>query len=412
VNKQLTEKRNELRAKSEKLAAIFQAANTDKGYDFTKVEEFKDLADQQACVEKIRELNQELADLGKQVDELAELDGIEARAQSGKDQGGIVHPPSDSDKTEVKSLGEMFVESAAYKAWRDNDKQKEIPAEINDFEVKVLFQTTAGWAPESIRTGRVVDAVTRPIQALDLIPQTTTGMAAVVYMEETTRTHVAAEVAEAGTYAEATFALTERTSNVRKIGTSIPVTDEQLEDVAQVQGYLNNRLTFGLRQRLDLQVITGDGIAPNLTGILNVTGIQTTALGAEPVFDALYRAARLVRVTGRAQPSGYLLHPNDWEAIRLTRTADGIYILGNPADSGPERMWGLPVAQGDVITENTGLVGDFRQFSEVAMRRGVVLKITDSHATDFLSGQQRIRADIRAAFPVYRPAAFCTITGI
>ena len=31
---------------------------------------------------------------------------------------------------------------------------------------------------------------------------------------------------------------------------------------------------------------------------------------------------------------------------------------------------------------------------------------------DFIKGKKAIRADIRAAFVVYRPAAFCTVTGI
>ena len=70
-------------------------------------------------------------------------------------------------------------------------------------------------------------------------------------MEETTYTPAAAERAESAAYAESTFELTQRTENVRSIGASVPVTDEQLADVVQVRSYLNQRLTFGIRQRLD-----------------------------------------------------------------------------------------------------------------------------------------------------------------
>jgi HK97 family phage major capsid protein len=230
-------------------------------------------------------------------------------------------------------------------------------------------------------------------------------------MEETTFTNSAAEASEGGTYAESTLALTEQTSNVRKIATFLPVTDEQLDDVEQVQGYVDNRLAFMLRQRLDLQLLVGDGVAPNLEGINNVTGILTQAKGGDPTFDAVYKAGRQIRVTGRAMPNIVIAHPNDWEDIRLTRTADGIYILGNPADAGPERLFGWRVAQSDAQTENTILVGD-TMFTELATRRGVEIQVSNSHSTFFIEGKQAIRADMRVAFIVYRAEAWCTVTGV
>ena len=272
--------------------------------------------------------------------------------------------------------------------------------------------TAAGWDPEETRTGRVVEFATRPVQVTDLIPQTTTTQSAVKYMEETTFTNAAAETAEAGAYGEAALALTERASLVRKITVYLPVTDEQLEDEPQARGYVDNRLMFMVRQRLDGQLLVGNGTPPNLTGILNTAGIQTQAKGTDAVPDAVYKAMTKVRVGGRAMPNATIFHPNDWQDIRLLRTADGIYIWGNPSDAGPERIWGLRVVQSDAITENTGLVGDFANFSELSVRRGVDVQVSNSHADYFINGKLAIRADMRAAFVVYRPAAFATVTGI
>jgi HK97 family phage major capsid protein len=230
-------------------------------------------------------------------------------------------------------------------------------------------------------------------------------------MRETITTVAAAERAEAGLYAEADISYAEDSSTVRSIGVSLPVSDEQLEDVPGVQGMIDGRLLFFLRQRLDGQVLTGTGAAPLLRGILNVVGVQTQAKGADPTFDAIHKAITLVQVTGRSVPSAIILHPNDWQDIRLTRTADGIYILGNPADVGAQRLWGLPAVVTDAETEGTGLVGDFVNHCELRPRSGAQVQV-GLDADDFTHGLQTIRAGLRTAFVVYRPTAFCMITGV
>jgi HK97 family phage major capsid protein len=192
----------------------------------------------------------------------------------------------------------------------------------------------------------------------------------------------------------------------------IPVTDEQLEDVAQVRGYINNRLRFMLRQRLDKQIIKNNGSAPNLEGIRQNNSIQSQAKGSDLVADAIYKAMTKVMVTGQAQPNLVIFHPNDWQQVRLLRTSDGIYIWGNPSEAGPERIWGLPVVKAQAIVEGNALVGDFANFVELAEKRGIEVQITDSHASFFIAGKQAIRADMRVALPVYRPAAFCQVTGV
>lgn len=402
----LKELREKLQAKRNQLHEIFEQAGKDM--DMSKVKCID--GDSQAKVESIRALNTEINAIQDQIKTLEDAKALEDKAvEEDRKNKGATGPTGDAKKQpgdgqdSVKSIGEQFVDSPAYKT-------KGASATL-DVGLKTLMTTAAGWAPESIRIGRVIEDAQRPIQVVDVVPHGTTGQAAVVYMEETTFTSNAAEAAEGGAYGEAALALTEQTSTVRKIGVFLPVTDEQLEDVPQVTGYLNNRLPFMLRQRLDGQILTGDGSAPNLDGILNVSGIQTQAKASDPVPDAIYKAMTLIMVTGQANPNIIILHPNDWQTVRLLRTSEGIYIWGSPSEAGPARMWGLPVVAAQALTENTGLVGDFT-FMELTERRGIEVKISDSHSDYFTKGKQAIRADVRVALPVYRPAAFCTVTGI
>lgn len=399
----LAELEGKISERRKALATIFAEAGPEM--DMAKVKSYKG----EDVVGAIRALNDEMTELSLKRDGLLEVKRAAEAVQDAQDEGEADEAPERGAKgaeKRVKSFGEMFVDAGMCKR-----EKRGMEVTFNGFDTKTLFQTSAGWAPEALRRPGFVPDAQRPIQVVDVIPRRDTDQTSIVYMEETTFTNNAAEVAENGAYPEAALALTEQTNAVRKLGVWIPVTDEQLEDVAGIGAYLDNRLTFMIRQRLDLQILTGNGTPPNLQGILNVSGIQTQALGTDPVPDAVHKAMTKVRVTGQAFPNLIVMHPNDWQGVRLLRTADGIYIWGSPADSGPERMWGLSVVQAQALTENTGLVGD-TSFLELAIKRGMEVKVRDTHGTDFVNGRQAVRADMRAALTLFRPAAFATVTGI
>jgi len=412
----LKEAEDKLATKQKALADIFAEAGPEM--DMSKVTSLK--GDSHAKVAEIGKLNAEVDTAAKERDELMVVARAAAvAAKGGKPAAERTEAGSDGSssnrgqiaiKGEEKSFEDMLVESPAIKGYIPGSGVG--PQAHIDVELKTLFQTTAGWLPETFRTGKIVDFAVRPIQVTDIIPPNTTNQQAVVYMEETTYNNTAAETAEGGTFPEAQLALTEQTSPVRKIAVWIPVTDEQLEDVNQVRGYLGNRLPFMLRQRLDSQILNGNGTAPNLRGFLNVVGIQTQAKGADPSPDAIYKAMVKVRVTGRAVPSATIIHPTDWQNIRLLRTADGIYIWGSPSEAGPERIWGLPIVQADALPVGTALVGDYSNYTELTMRRGIDVQVSNSHDVFFISGKQAVRADMRVALVVYRPTALCSVTGL
>jgi HK97 family phage major capsid protein len=404
----LVEAEAKVAAKQKQIADVFTEAGPN--YDMSQVKSLNGSTDDK--VKTIQEWNAELNAQQTEVEKLKSLFNIAEknrgdRATGGGREGGAENGRPGHVQQGTKTLGELFVESAAFK----NKRGPVGPEAQLDVELKSLFNTSTGWVPETTRTGRLVEYATRPVQVTDLIPKTTTGQAAVVYMEETTFVNNAAEVTEGSAYAESQLALTEQSSTVRKIAVWLPVTDEQLDDVSQVQGYVDNRLRFMLAQRLDGQILTGNGTAPNLRGLLNTTNIQTQAKGTDPTPDSVYKAMVKIRVTGRATPDSVVFHPTNWQDVRLLRTADGIYIWGSPSEMVPDRIWGLPVALSDAITLGTAAVFD-STYTELSTRRGIDVQISNSHAGFFIEGKQAIRADTRVAFLVYRPTAVCTVTGL
>jgi HK97 family phage major capsid protein len=301
----------------------------------------------------------------------------------------------------------MVVDSKEFKS---RGRREQMSVEI-DIDLKTLLQTSAGWQPRTGNGDRVVDKIIRPVQILDRIPTDTTDLFEIPFMTETTRTQAAAELAEGGTYAEDAFVFTRSASAVRKIGSQIPVTDEQLADVGSMRSLLDNRLRFGLEARLDQQILVGDGISPNLQGAFTVSGIQTQAKGADSTANAIFKAMTLVRITGRAIPDTIVMHGTDWANVRLAQNAQGDYQFGPPTLVGADTMWGLPVAQSEALTVSNAVVGAFTTYSQLLYKKGIEVQ-AGWIGTQFIEGKMTLRADLRAAFVIYRGAAFAKVTGL
>lgn len=412
----LKEAQDKLDAKRKSLFDIL----TESGptYDMSQVKSLS--GDTHDKVTFIGQLNTEIDELKSKVDELipvaraaATVAGMteETKRSGAVEAGTDLEVHTKGGKHEVKGFADRICDSPAIKSFVRGSGQG--PLAHIDLELKTLMTESAGWAPQSIRTGALIEFPTRPApRVVDLLPQTTTMFPAVMYMEETTFTNAAAEVAEGGSYPESALALTERSVPVQKIATYLPVTDEQFEDVPRARQYVENRLPFMLRQRLDSQALVGSGVAPNLIGLENVAGINTQALGADPVPDAIYKGLRRIRDTGFAEPNAILIAPSRWENIALLKTADGVYIWGHPAQAGPTTLWGVPVVQTTAGTATKAYMGDFANFSELAVRRGIDTQVSNSHGTYFVEGKLAVRVDVRCAIIWYRPSAFTQVTGL
>lgn len=411
----LVDARGKLGVSQKKLKDILVAAGPD--LDLSKVStELLQASDTKGKTEEIKAIRKEIDEHTDEVTRLAEaVTALKIDLDDDRKDRDIVLPGGHGggDGQRTKTLGELIVESVAF-----TEKKGAIGPEASIImpgdtkRMKTLMTTATGWVPETTRTGLVLDLLQPKLNVIDLIPVGRTIQTALVYMEETTVTNAAAETAEDATYPEAALALTERQSPVRKIAVWLPVTDEQLEDVDGIAAYIDRRLTFMIRQRFNRQITLGSGSGVNLKGLTNVSGIQTFDATAFDTLDAIYQAMNLVENVGFSNPSAALLNSTDWMNIKLQKTSDGIYIWGSPADVSPDRAWGLPVVYDFTVPQGTAWVGDFANSTELTIKKDVDVQITNSHSDNFINGVQAIRADMRAAFTVFRPSAFVEISNI
>lgn len=383
-------------------------------------------------VKKLRASNDELTELGKQRDEAKSLADIVAQntarlseakspAQRMEHAGGAsVSTNTPENPFRGKSLGQIFIESVAFKGFNRGEKRSpavdidlgdiDLKSLLNGAESKALLDTT-GFPPATVRSNIILPGLLRRPVIADLMPQGQTNQNAIIYMSETTTTNGAAPTAEGALKPESALAFTQVTANVRKIATVLPVTDELFDDAQAMRSYVEARLRVFLALAEENQLLNGNGTAPNLRGILNTSGIQTQAKGTDPGPDALYKAMTLVRLAF-LDPSGVVMHPTDWQNLRLLRTTEGIYIWGSPQDEGPERVWSLPVVVTTAATVGTALVAAWDTAAQIFRRNEVSFAVSDQHADFFQRNQLMLRLEERLALAVYRPAAFCTVTGL
>jgi HK97 family phage major capsid protein len=384
-------------------------------------------------VKKLREMNDEMKPLADRISQMQEEDEIGRLAkqyeQASKEYKTPARPLSFSDgsdpaqdakkaaeqRAERKTIGDAFINSEQYKGFAANTRRSGQTAGVEydaPYGFKATFTTSGATLTEYDRQPSIVVLGQQQPHVADLLAQGQTTMNTIRYIREDTYTNAATTVAEGSAKPQASFDTSEVDAPVRKIAVTATVTDELFADFPAIRDYINQRLPFMVRMTEDAQLLTGDGISPNLTGILNTANILTQAKGADPVPDAVYKAMVKVMSTGFFMPDGAVFHPLDWQDVKLLRTADGLYIWGNPADAAPDRIWGLNVVLTTSMTQNTALVGAFKLGAQVFYREGIRVEATNTNGTDFVSNLITIRAEMREALAVYRPSAFCTVTSV
>lgn len=320
----------------------------------------------------------------------------------------------------MKSLGEQFTAAPEYdffrkglhrssSAWRSPSQELFLAATL----------TTDGASGGDLIVPEYIPGImptpTRRLVVADLFASGTTDSNQVAYMQEVLFTNAAAPVLEGAAKPESTLTFNAVTDAVRKIAHWLPVTEEMLEDVAQIRSYIDARLRLGVQLAEEDQLLNGDGVAPNLLGIRQRVGLTADVVRgvAENNADAIFRQIMAVYAASFLMPTGVVLNPADWATTALMKTTTGEYISGGPFNPiGNPTLWGLTVAVTPVMTATVALVGAFQQGAQIFRKGGIRVEASNSHSDYFIKNLVAIRAEERLALAVYRPAAFGEVTSL
>jgi HK97 family phage major capsid protein len=323
-------------------------------------------------------------------------------------------------RRELRSLGQQFVDSEAF-AWLQKTKGG-VRGSAWHSPVVELHATTL---TESLTSGGdlivpdyrpgIVDLRFKRLVVADLIAPGTTESNAIIYMKETTFTNAAATVAEAAAKPESALVFDQVTDPVQKIAHWLPVTDEMLEDVSTIRSYIDARLRLGVQLAEEDQLLNGDGTPPNISGILDRSGLATAvARGADTNADAIFKQITAIATTAFVDPDGVVINPTNFQTVLLAKDANGVYYGAGPfAPRAIVRsLWGLPAVVTPTIAAGTALVGDYAGSAQTFRKGGLRVEASNSHQDYFIKNLTAIRAEERLALAVYRPGAFGTVTGL
>ena len=307
-----------------------------------------------------------------------------------------------------ESYGAQFIKHAEYANFQKKTNRGSIGLELKNTVTNAIANTY------SERRPGVVEGAFRVFTIEDLLTSIPTSSNAIDWVRENVFTNSAAEAAEGAQLAQSAITFTPGTMPVQNVAHFIKITRQLAMDNAALAAYINRRMIYGVNLRTENQLISGNGAAPNLSGLTNTgnftahgyTSAALTALGLSPTnrFDLIGK------MMGDCALADYpadvvILNTGDWWTMRLSKDSQGRYLLGDPGSAVVPMLFGRPAVASNAMTADTVWVGSLSQAATKHDRESITVDMSDSDENNFQLGLVSIRAMRRLALTVEKPAA-------
>lgn len=253
---------------------------------------------------------------------------------------------------------------------------------------------------------------------LTVMPTVDSGMTdsnIVYYSQETTWTNNAApQGGEGVAKAESDWAATEVNKAVQTIAHKIKVSKQAIDDSSFLASFLDRRMRHGLMNKLEQQVISGDGTGNNLGGWLATGNFTAT----DPLLTGnLFGLANKMKyeiIGADYEPDYYYMNPADWSTLETTQrgSGDAAYVAGSGAISYVNNgmtplLWGLPVVTSNNVPAGT-IICKSIEADMYLEREGMVVEMFEQDEDNVGKNLLTIRAETRGVECNFAPAAIRT----
>jgi len=265
---------------------------------------------------------------------------------------------------------------------------------------------------------RVSGITPEPRQQLylaDLLPKRTTDRALIDFVRVATPMSAAQPQIEMSPKFESEPTLTSVSEKVQTIAIFSVASRQILEDLGDLAMFLQTSQKYYLDLAVELQLLAGDGVDPQLNGLIPQaasfnTGLLVGSAGYNRI-DIVGRAIQQIQRSKEIAPSWVVLNPDDWWSARLQKDSLGRYILGDPSQTAEAQLFDLTVLSTVNITPGTFLLGNSSPIaSELRIRSEVTYEIATQNEDQFVKNLITARSECRLALITKRPGSFVTGT--
>jgi HK97 family phage major capsid protein len=365
-----------------------------------------------------------LAELATKISEIAESIG-EMRSSI---EGRVGHleklwaraPANDNNSSAHTglSLGEMVIAKDEVKRLSSDFRGKATVKFTGDEVATITSGTSSVGANTSNgtslvpahRVGQIVTPYQRELRVRDLLNKARTTSNTIEWPKETAFDNQARPVTEGQgkPYSNLTFEL--QSTPVRTVAHMFKCSRQILDDAPALAAYINRRGVYGLQQKEEVQLLTGNGVGQNINGIIP----QATAFGPQFTIASETPIDRILEAISQAEDSeipvnGVVLNKRDWRKITGVKDQDGRYISGqSPFGLTDPRLWGVNIVATNAIPAGEFLAGAFQDGATIFDRMDVEVMISTENDRDFEMNLVSLRIESRLALAVFRPDAFIT----
>lgn len=333
------------------------------------------------------------------------------------------------DGTSTGSLGERFVQSGEYKAFRETNPSgvsKGTPINITAKNIGILCHK-ADPNPMSTANGDVVptrlpgiDDLTyrRPTTLLDLITQGSATSASLQYRQLVSVTSAAGITSEAKTSTG-----TGRTGGVKPLSTlttatknavaytyadGIEITNQEMSDDGALVSLIDGILRKNILLEIERVILNGAGTDDEPAGILHTTGVLQQAFSTDAI-TTVRKAKTLLATTSATTPQAIVLNPEDDEAFDLAQDSEKRYYGAGPFGTGPSGIWAVPRVPSQVVPVGTAIMGDFSQIQLLTLDPMSVVAF-NQHKDYAQRNLVYLRAEQRALQLIRQPAKLAIVS--
>lgn len=307
-----------------------------------------------------------------------------------------------SDAPVIETAGAEFVKSEQFKQL--------IAGNVQRARIEVKNTVTSGTTTVFPQQNQAIiggDFAPLTIRQLFRAIPVTSNM--VNSLREASWTNDAAEVSQGAAKAESDITFEQYNVPITTVAHWIKVSNQLLADAPAIVAYIDTRLRDGLAQRIDAQLLNGNGTSPNLSGITDSGNFTAyTASSGDLLVDAINRAKYQLWAKGY-MPDAVIVNPADWGSMERAREYNstvgyGNYLYGMPGVAAGTNPFGVRIVLSSNMTAGKFAIGAFDMACALYNRQGATVEMGYINA-DFTNNLVTIRAEERLGLGVEKPSA-------